>query len=245
MLYMDIEANNLLRDATKIWCIVAYDDERNLYHIYADGPFLAPINTQAYTNIEDMLYMLNTVPCLCSFNGIMFDLPLLNKLYGFEYDLNKQVDLCLDSRLQYPDREGHSLGYFGQLLGFPKGDHSDWSRFSQEMLDYCIRDVQVTAKTYHYLKEEAGDWDWSESKKLEYKIADIQMRQELKGVLFDVPKAVALSATIEAELTTIEEEVLKSIPLKAVQVGVTVNKPFKKNGQLSKQCEEWMNEDNS
>lgn len=242
MLYFDIEANNLLRDATKIWCIVAYDDESGLYHIYVDEPFLAPINTQAYTNIEDMLYVLSAAPYLCSFNGIMFDLPLLNKLHGFEYDLNKQVDLCLDSRVQYPDRGGHSLAYFGQLLRFPKGDHSNWSKFSQEMLDYCIQDVRVTEKTYHYLKQEAGDWDWTESKKLEYKIADIQMRQEVKGVLFDVPKAVALSATIEAELATIEEEVLKGIPLKATQQGATVSKPFLKNGKISKQCEEWMNE---
>ena len=239
MLYFDLESNNLLRDATVIHCIVAYDDVTNIRYIYATGDYMEHVSS-IRLNIEDMLYMLSTAPALCSFNGIMFDLPLLKKLHGFEYDLHKQVDLCLDSRLQYPDREGHSLAYFGQLLGFPKGDHSDWSKFSQEMLDYCRQDVAVTEKVYHYLKQEAGDWDWSESKKLEYKIADIQMRQELKGVLFDSAKAVVLSATIGAELATIEEEVLKGIPLKAVQQGATVNKPFLKNGKLSKQCDEWL-----
>lgn len=239
MLFVDIEANNLLRDATKIWCIVAYDDVTNTLHIYATDDYSEPANSKRYNNIEDMLYLLDAAPCLCSFNGIMFDLPLLNKLHGFKYDLHKQVDLCLDSRLQYPDRDGHSLSFFGQLLGFPKGEHNDWSKFSQEMLDYCIQDVMVTEKTSHYLKEEAGDWDWIESKRLEYKIADIQMRQEMKGVLFDSAKAIMLSAKISTELATIEEEVLKRIPLKAVQQGTTVSKPFLKNGKLSKQCDEW------
>lgn len=243
MMYFDIEANELLRDATKIWCIVAYDDEKDLYHIYATGDYTYPINSQCYTNIEDMLYMLNTTPALCSFNGIAYDLPLLKKLYGFEYSLDNQIDCCLLSRLYYPDRAGHSLEYFGQLLGFPKGTHSDWSCFSQEMLDYCIQDVLVLHKVYQYLKHEAGDWDWSEAIRLEKKIQDIQVRQELKGVLFDVHSAVALTNTIVSELSTLEEKIMQGIPSRAVQVGVTVDRPFTKTGKLSKNVENWLAED--
>ena len=240
MLYFDIESDDLLYAATKIHCIVAYDDEKDLYHIYATGDYTYPVNSQCYTNIEDMLYVLNTAPALCSFNGIGFDLPLLKKLHGFEYSLDNQIDCLLLSRLYYPDRAGHSLEYFGQLLGFPKGSHSDWSCFSQEMLDYCIQDVLVLRKVHHYLQHEAGNWDWSESIRLEKKIQSIQTQQELKGVLFDVKAAVALSATIEAELAPLEEKIMQGIPSKAVQVGVTVDKPFKKNGKLTKNVEDWL-----
>lgn len=261
MLYLDIEADNLLRDATTIWCVVVYDDETNNLHIYhkpldngkeVEYPktylvykgiqcnHVSTISTlYTYTDIHSLLMYIQDKP-VCTFNGIMFDMPLLNKLYHFNYTLDKQVDLHLLSRLYYPDRAGHSLAWFGQLLGFPKGDHSDWSCFSQEMLDYCIRDVEVTVKVHKYLENEAKDWDWSEAIKLEYKIADIQMRQEMKGVLFDVGAAKTLSSVIEAELETLEEKIMIGLPKIIKQVGATVDKPFKKNGELSKQCEEWL-----
>lgn len=242
MLYFDVEADNLLRDATKIHCIVAYDDEKDMYNIFATGEYTYPINSQCYSNIEDMLYMLNTAPALCSFNGIGFDLPLLKKLHGFEYSLDKQVDCLLLSRLYYPDRAGHSLAYFGQLLGFPKGDHNDWSCFSQELLDYCIQDVSILIKVYHYLMEEGKDWDWEGAIKLEKKVQDIQVRQELRGVLFDSAKAVALSATIGAELAVLEEKIMVGLPKIVKQVGVTVDKPFTKSGKLTKSVEGWLNE---
>lgn len=252
MIYLDLEADNLLRDATRIWCIVAFDPETNSLYIYH-----APLDTgeevcypknhvyYVYTSIQEYitnLYTLLTNNTLVTFNGISYDLPLLRRLHGFEYTLHNQVDLLLDSRLQYPDRQGHSLGYFGSLLGFPKGDHSDWTRFSQEMLDYCIQDVMVTVKTHQYLQKESEGWDWSESRKLEYKIADIQMRQEIKGVLFDACSANALSATIEAELDTLEEKIKVGLPKIIKQVGVTVNKPFKKNGGYTEAVNKWISE---
>jgi hypothetical protein len=61
----------------------------------------------------------------------------------------------------------------------------------------------------------------------------------MKGVLFDVNAAVALSATIEAELETLEEKIMQGIPSKAVQVGVTVDRPFKRNGQITKSVTDW------
>lgn len=240
MIYFDLESDNLLYAATKIHCIVAYDDEKDIYHIYATGVYTYPINCQCYSNIEDILYMLNTAPALCSFNGIGFDLPLLKKLHGFEYSLDKQVDCLLLSRLYYPDRAGHSLGYFGQLLGFPKGDHNDWSQFSQEMLDYCIQDVLVLQKTYHYLAEEGKDWDWVESIKLEKKIQDIQVRQELKGCLFDTIAAKKLSEKISDELVKIDSKIMTSLPKRVVQVGATVEKPFKKSGGYTEVVKKWM-----
>lgn len=242
MVYFDIESNDLLYAATKIHCIVAYDDEKDMHHIYATGDYTYPINSQCYSNIEDMLYLLNTAPALCSFNGIGFDLPLLKKLHGFEYSLDNQVDCLLLSRLYYPDRAGHSLAYFGQLLGFPKGNHSDWTQCSQEMLDYCIQDCVVLQKTHHYLALEGKDWDWSEAIKLEKKIQDIQVRQEMKGVLFDAAKAVALSATIGAELATLEDKIMVGLPKIVKQVGVTVDKPFTKSGKLTKAVEGWLND---
>ena len=149
--FFDIEADNLLTEATKIWCIVAKIDD--IYHIYIndDGDYSLPIHSKRYFNIYEYLSLLNQ-HVLIGHNIISYDLPLLKKLYNFDYKIDpiKIVDTHIQSRLFYPDREEHSLEYFGRLLTNHKGNHSDWSCFSQEMLDYCIQDVDLTEAVYHY-----------------------------------------------------------------------------------------------
>ena len=64
-------------------------------------------------------------------------------------------DTLVASRLLNPSLEGgHSLAAWGQRLGFPKGDFSDWDGgFSTEMETYCIQDTLVTQKLYHGRKQ--------------------------------------------------------------------------------------------
>lgn len=57
----------------------------------------------------------------------------------------------------------HSLEAWGLRIGFPKGNFSkntDWSQWSQEMEDYCAQDVRVTAALFSFVnsvqKEGAG-----------------------------------------------------------------------------------------
>lgn len=247
MIYFDIEADGLLYEATKIWCLVAYDDAEEkyfIYHVDTEEKLDYPKNSIIIDNIYNLLSTLSNNN-LVTFNGISYDLPLLTKLHNFKYSLNNQIDCHIDSRLQYPDREGHSLGYYGTLLGYPKGEHNDWSCFSGDMLTYCIRDVDLLVKVNKHLQKEAGDWDWTAARKLEYKVADIQVRQEMKGVLFDVDSASILDSRITNELAEIESKILAEIPLKAVQVGATVDKPFKKDGKLSENVRKWILEAHS
>lgn len=51
-------------------------------------------------------------------------------------------------------RGKHSLEAWGLRIGFEKGDFgkfTDWSQWSQEMEDYCMRDVHVTAALFKFL----------------------------------------------------------------------------------------------
>jgi DNA polymerase I-like protein with 3'-5' exonuclease and polymerase domains len=125
-------------------------------------------------------------------------------------------------------------------MNFHKGVYNDWSKFTPEMLEYCIKDVDVLRRVYYALQEEAGDWDWSESIRLTYRFADVISRQEQHGVLFDVSKASVLLQEIVSEVESSEEKILSKIPKKAVQFGTTVTKPFKKDGEISKQVKDWM-----
>lgn len=243
LLFFDIEGDNLLYDVTTIHCIVAYDPEVRKYLIYHTGDPLEvslPRDTIQYSDIEPLLEDFNKYT-LVAHNLMGYDRLVLEKLHNYLHPIDDCIDTFVMSSVQYPDREGHGLEYYGNLFRFEKGNHSDFSVFSNDMLQYCIRDVDLLVRVYRYLKEEQGDWDWTQALKLEHRIADIMARQELHGVLFDVEKAEQLVTKIDEEVREIEATALAEIPKRPVMVGAEVKKPFKKDGSLSSNVLEWIN----
>lgn len=139
-------------------------------------------------------------------NGIGFDHPALAK-FGYHFPEEKIYDTLIASRLDDPQREGgHSLRAWGAALGFPKGEHEDWTEYSEEMLEYCKRDCEVTLKVYQKLHPIAA----SPAIELEHEVARIMQRQERNGFCFDVPAAEKLAATLYGERQEAEQE-LKEI----------------------------------
>ena len=235
-LIFDIEADGFLYDATRVWCLVGYCPEEDRYHIYLDNQvgLCYPKNTIVYSNI-DYISKYNLV----GHNIINYDLPLLSKLFNYKYNLSNVEDTVVMSRLFYPDREAHSLEWWGKKFKLYKGDHKDFSKLSQEMLDYCIQDVRITYRTWLHLKEEARDWDWSEALKIEQAMAHIQTKQEQNGVLMDIDLAKSIVYNVSKEIKEIEEQVVPAIPMKCKHTG-DINKPFKKDGSYSEQAKKWM-----
>jgi DNA polymerase I-like protein with 3'-5' exonuclease and polymerase domains len=240
--FFDLETNDLLGKATTVWTAVAYLEDEQEYLIY-HSPYkerlVAPSNTTFCVGMEGWLEHLNH-HTLVAHSGISFDLQVLKKLFNYNYNLENVVDTLILSRLYYPDREGHSLDYWGMKLNLPKGDFHDFSMFSQEMLTYCIRDVDLLRKLYFTLQAQEEAWDWSEAIKLSNYFTDVIARQEQHGVLFDKASAEILLKELEVDIAAIEEKVLAEIPRKAVQQGATVNKPFLKSGGYTKQVQEWI-----
>jgi len=242
MVVFDIEADNLLTDATKIWCIVA--KYRDQYHIFINNEeeYTLPTNSYRYSGIEWFLNFLTHIPdTLVGHNIISYDLPLLRKLHGYSYtiDPTKLVDTHILSRLYNPDRPEHSLEYFGNILKYPKGNHTDWSCMSQDMLDYCIRDVDLTEAVYSHLLKEGAGWDWSEAIKLEYNIWHIQQKQEQHGVLFDKSNAEILLEKIQTEIDDLTSTLIKEIP-KTYKDDGEVKKVFLKNGEYTASVNTWL-----
>lgn len=241
----DIEADNLLYDATQIWCIIALRDSIfHIYHVPHDN-ITYPENAEVYLDINSFLDFLSNQEKLVGHNIIGYDLPLLKKLHGFKYEISTLSldDTHIMSRLFYPDREEHSLEYFGKLLKNQKISYTDFSKFSQEMLDYCIQDVVLNDHVYKYLLAEKDDWDWTEALKLEYNIWNIQQKQEQHGVLFDVKAATELYNKIDIEIQEIETKVISEVPLRPVNQG-ELKKIFLKNGDYTTPVKEWIDEFN-
>jgi DNA polymerase I-like protein with 3'-5' exonuclease and polymerase domains len=83
-------------------------------------------------------------------------------------------------------------------------------------------------------------WDWAEAIELEHKFAAIMQRQEENGVYFDMGAATALESVLVKEIEEIENDY--DLPGKYRQVGATVTRPFKINGDPTKRTRDWYRE---
>lgn len=195
-------------------------------------------NCKVFLNLDEFLESISDKQ-LIAHNGISYDFPLLAKLHGFKYDVNDVIDTHILSRLYNPDREGHSLDWWGTSLRFNKGSYNDWSKLTEEMVYYCIRDVDLLERVHMALQAEAEGWDWSEAIKLENNIWHVQMKQELHGVLFDKEKAEELFQKISDEVADLSTTIISEIPMSYKDEG-EVKKVFNKDGSYTKSVKLWM-----
>lgn len=185
----DIETDGF--DPTVIHCVVCKDVKTGtVYEFRSDG--------------RDDFVRLVTGHELVFHNGIGFDLPALEKVWGYKHT-GSITDTLVLSRLANPAQEGgHSLRNWGSMLGFPKGEHTDWSTYSEQMLKYCVQDVEVTARVYQTLMKEEMD---PKSVELEHRVAAIIKQQEMNGWTFNERLAVELLSDLKHRMTDIEMEI--------------------------------------
>jgi len=239
-LISDIECNGFYNEATIVWCIVSKDIDTG--HIYTSVH-----NGTGNMQMDEHLELLASAEKVVFHNGFGYDRPVLKKLHGLDLRVNQVEDTFVLSSLFYPDRQipkgcskgAHSLQAWGIRFNLYKGDHTEFDKYSPAMLDYCVRDVEITEKVYERLLKDRREHDWEKAIKLEYLMASIQSEQEIHGVVFDHEKAYGLVEELTEEIVKIEEEVLPQIPSKPKQVGVTVAKPFKLDGSYSKMVTDW------
>jgi DNA polymerase-1 len=148
------------------------------------------------TTPSDLLSHLrgSNVKTIVGHNIIGFDLPVLRDVWGidlWEYNV-KIVDTLVMSRLFNPSLDGgHSLEAWGQRLGYPKIDFDDYdSGYSEAMAEYCIRDVEVTARLHQELSKLLRDSKFNpRSVDLEHEVARITDDMCRAGFSFDISKA--------------------------------------------------------
>jgi DNA polymerase-1 len=146
-LTFDIETDGL--DATKIWCLVMEDIDTGRIMKYTDH------STKYNGEIKDGLAMLKNAELLVAHNGIGFDALQILKIYGLDLYPNKFFDTWIASQvLNYRRPHKHGLAGWGEHLGYPKFTYDDWSGFTDEMMTYCVRDVQLNTVIFKKLMEE-------------------------------------------------------------------------------------------
>ena len=148
-------------------------------------------------------------------NIVNFDAPKIKELWHLSIDGWKLRDTLLMSRLWNPRLlGGHSLGAWGERLGYAKGDFTDYDGgLSEEMISYCKRDVSLTVKLEEYLTTALKKDGFSdESIQLEHEVALITSQQEINGFKLDIGRANELLTNLMERMNALEREVQEVFP---------------------------------
>ena len=220
----DIETNGFLEDLTKVHCIALAD---------TDG--IRSFNGAA---IEDGLRILEEADVLIGHNIQDFDLPALKKVYPLFNPKGVVRDTLILSRLIWPEiteqdyalvrrQVGfpstmiglHKLEAWGHRLGITKGDfgkaakegenESVWAEWSQEMEDYCKRDVDVSVALWRMIKSKNYA---EEAVQLEHDFREIISEQEKEGFPFDMEGAEKFYQELLKERIGLDEKLQKYFP---------------------------------
>ena len=201
-LFLDIETTEIVKGKlpSTIFCVVTICDKGNIVHYTEDNLHQFKIDASNYSEF-------------IGHNIIGFDAPVLKKVLGVDlFKLGKVTDTLVLSRLFNPVREGgHSLKAFGEKFGYHKLDFTDFTKFSQEMLTYCIRDVKLLIQIYNLLMRQGKIFS-EQSVDLEHKIAEIIEQQVSNGFKLDLEKAHLLLARLQAKIDDIQSKVRETFP---------------------------------
>lgn len=169
-LVWDIEANGLLEESTKIWClcakIIGYDK---------------PIRFHGHELSEGIIEPLFSNKIIIGHNIINYDIPMIRKFYGLDLiDLvgkDNIIDTYLWSQVLYPDRPmpkgcpevvknpvtnrvqkigPHGLESWGYRVGRKKVEIHDWLTYDPSIITRCEEDVAINEQVYYMLLKEAG-----------------------------------------------------------------------------------------
>ena len=214
-LIFDIETDSL--DPEVIHCLVTMDEHGNIRRYnHEDGNFYQGL--KALQEADEII----------GHNIIGFDLVAIRKLYP-EWTTSAEIhDTLVYSRLCWSNlREldhqkrfgkieatagSHSLDAWGERLGFKKWsymteDKTIFERWSEELEDYCARDVGVTFRLWQEIQSKAPSVP---AVALEHKTTVLMEDMSRHGFLFDRREAEKLYARLakrkrdsEAELQTV------------------------------------------
>ena len=220
----DIETDSL--KPSRIWCLVAKNIDSG--QLYTFGP----------DQIEDGCDLLERSNYLVGHNILGYDIPVLERLTGRKVvsEDTKVVDTLILSRLFNPTRSGpnaHALATWGapSRLNFPKIVFEEYDRYSAEMLDYCIRDVELNLEVFKHLQKEGKGFS-VKSVLLEHEVSEILERQTRHGFLIDQEKAYLLLAQLRERLGEVEEDVRKIFKPKIEEIVLIPKR--KKDGNISR-----------
>ncbi len=208
--FADCEGNDFLEGLTKMWMIQLAHGVDGEVTVYADQP--------GYPPIAEALAILRGADRVVFHNGFGYDLWAINKMYPGTLRREQIIDTLIISRLMDSTASRHSLSELGEGLGLPKGDHSDFSQFSEDMAKYGLRDVRILQESWRGKPERKfrsfGKFyeTFEAACENEFYTAFVIEKQRQHGFRLDYEKAQLLEADLRQETMDIERKLQEVFP---------------------------------
>jgi DNA polymerase I-like protein with 3'-5' exonuclease and polymerase domains len=195
--YLDIETT---LDHSTIWCAVT--KVKN--------------DIQVHTTASTLQKVLNDAHKIIGHNLIGFDVGILDRVWNVHISRDTVVDTLYLSRLYNPSQDGgHSLRNWGTILGGTgKLDFTDYDGgLSDEMIEYCIADVELTEQVHKWLELQLHKEGFSQqSIDLEHRVGWLVTEQERNGFKLDCNNAEKLMMDLMFEMNNIEASLQDIFP---------------------------------
>lgn len=267
----DIEADGFIFESTKVWTIC-------LTHVQTGeklriNPFK---DVEAKQKFLDFVFSFGECPSIIGHFILGYDCFVIQNILGISFTVGKDtldghpvqfIDTLYLSMFLNPDRQGHSIESFGEILGLEKIDYrekaielgliernspkgAEFMQWHPEMDIYCERDIDVNVKVLKYLKSEwkdvyGKDFEITDAFKCGQKSFYLMSCQELTGWKFDIDLAENLLIRIGEMMEEIRAEVEPKLPPRELKKGEQKEytmpaKPFKKSGEYSSTWLKWI-----
>src|SRR5258707_2349887 len=234
-LIVDIECDKL-ENPTKIWCVVCKDTDQQ------EGEYYVFRNLhEDQTEVEKFKTLVKRCTRLVGHNILGYDYPVLCNLIQF-YDciaIANIIDPLIISKLFNYSSQGHSIEDYGVEFNLPKGEFNDWSRLTDEMVTYCIRDVDICQRIYLNYLDSINNPKYRNAITCEHKFQIIVNSLHDNGFYFDITKCNKLLEKVTLEFNNLDEEILKSFPPKLVLVK-EIHPERTKHGTLHRKDFRWV-----
>ena len=219
---IDIEGDPI--PSTKIYCLVAVNCQT--------------MERREYTKYDEMKEFIESERASGSkfvgHNIIGYDAPTLNRIIGTRLTIADIIDTMVLSMVYSPSFSGgHSLQNWGQKLGMHKGEFSDFSHYSEEMLKYCIQDTLICREIFVRITRRMKQVGFTEDGiELEHRSWSLIQTQRKNGFKFNKLEADILYAKLRAIENELQEKIYEFWPPRREAVA-TYQRPFKKDGGRS------------
>ncbi len=202
-LVIDVEANSL-HNPTKIWCIVTKDLDTGVVDVYRNL-------TEDMEELSRFKSVWASSPVWIGHNVLGWDFNHLRRLLDVDCSdiADHTIDTLIISKLaDYSKEGGHSIENYGLEFGFEKLEFSDFSKLSEEMVTYCLRDVEISEKIFHKYRKTVSDHKQAILTEHQFQWLAVNAMHD-NGFAFDVDKANKLLDKVNKELKELDEQISK------------------------------------
>lgn len=197
---IDIEANGL-ENPTQVWVIVCKNLDTGEYYVFREV-------TKNAKELERFLEFARMEITWIGHNILGYDLPVLQRLCGLDWDVHLTYDTHVLSKLiDYSREGGHSIEAYGLEFGLEKIDFHDWSKYTVEMEEYCRRDVDICEKIYKKYTRYINLPRHQQAIRLEHSFQLVVNELHTNGFYFNKQEAQGLLENVTGQLSTLDEQI--------------------------------------